>query len=96
MILSKVVLPQPDGPRKQTSSPEATDRSTERNATKVPKFLSMPSRRKASARADSLISQALRRRWLAPKRGEEHPHAPVAAPAAAAALISYFLAALPS
>src|ERR1700682_4413400 len=34
-----VVLPQPDGPRRQTTSPAATVRSTLRTATKLPKRL---------------------------------------------------------
>src|SRR5436190_22545160 len=34
-----VVLPQPDGPRRQTTSPAATDRSTSLTAVKEPKRL---------------------------------------------------------
>src|SRR5260370_37403279 len=34
-----VVLPQPDGPSRQTTSPAATSRSTSRTATKLPKRL---------------------------------------------------------
>src|ERR671923_2340151 len=43
MIRRSVVLPQPEGPRKQTSSPGSTDRLTSRSATKPPKCLETPS-----------------------------------------------------
>src|SRR5437879_4555071 len=39
IIRKVVVLPQPDGPRRQTTSPAATERSTSFTATKVPNFL---------------------------------------------------------
>src|SRR5436305_12280171 len=39
IIRSVVVLPQPDGPRRQTTSPAATSRSTSRAATNEPKRL---------------------------------------------------------
>ena len=43
MIRNSVVLPQPDGPRKQTSSPGSIVRSIDLSATKLPKVLLMPS-----------------------------------------------------
>src|SRR5262245_32897240 len=39
IILSVVVLPHPDGPRRQTTSPAATLRSTSLTAMKAPNFL---------------------------------------------------------
>ena len=42
MILSKVVLPEPDGPRSASSSPSATSRSIFFSASKAPKFLLIP------------------------------------------------------
>ena len=39
MIRSVVVLPQPEGPSRQTTSPGATARSTSRTAVKAPKRL---------------------------------------------------------
>src|SRR5437016_3347820 len=39
IIRSVVVLPQPEGPRRQTTSPAATERSTSLTATKAPNFL---------------------------------------------------------
>src|SRR5438067_7542054 len=39
IILSVVVLPQPEGPRRHTTSPAATLRSTSFTATKAPNFL---------------------------------------------------------
>src|SRR4051794_9973372 len=39
IIRSVVVLPQPDGPRRQTTSPAATVRSASFTAVKEPKFL---------------------------------------------------------
>ena len=39
MARKKVVFPQPEGPRKQTSSPLYTSRETLSNAVKGPKFL---------------------------------------------------------
>ena len=51
MIRSNVVLPQPDGPRKQTSSPASIVRSIDFSATKVPKVLFMPSSRTAAEEA---------------------------------------------
>src|SRR5438552_503434 len=39
IMRSVVVLPQPEGPRRQTTSPAATDRSASRTATKSPNFL---------------------------------------------------------
>ena len=53
MMRSNVVLPQPDGPRRQTNSPWLTARLTSRSAAKLPKCLETPSTAKASAlRAD--------------------------------------------
>src|SRR5258706_2813484 len=50
MMRSSVVLPHPDGPRKQTNSPCATSRRMSRSAVKAPKSLRIPSsRRKGSA-----------------------------------------------
>src|SRR6185295_18502100 len=49
MMRSRVVLPQPDGPSKQTNSPWATDRLTSRRATKLPKCLETPSTARAVA-----------------------------------------------
>src|SRR5438045_4158709 len=43
MIRSSVVLPHPDGPRKQTSSPDSIVRSIDFSATKSPNSLWMPS-----------------------------------------------------
>src|SRR5687768_2441571 len=43
MMRSSVVLPQPEGPSRQTNSPWATDRLTSRRATKAPKCLETPS-----------------------------------------------------
>ncbi len=48
MILSRVVLPQPDGPRKHTSSPLLMTRLTSFNAVKSPNFLTICSMRKAA------------------------------------------------
>src|SRR5262245_34065713 len=42
-ILSSVVLPQPEGPSRQTNSPWATERLTSPSATKGPKCLATPS-----------------------------------------------------
>src|SRR5262245_26282137 len=42
MMRSSVVLPQPDGPRKQTNSPCATARSMSSSAVKLPNCLRMP------------------------------------------------------
>src|SRR5471030_895501 len=42
MQRSKVVLPQPDGPSRQTSSPAATSRETLSSAVKAPKRLRTP------------------------------------------------------
>ena len=39
IMRSVVVLPQPDGPSRQTTSPAATDRSASRTAVKSPNFL---------------------------------------------------------
>ena len=39
MARSKVVLPQPEGPRKQTNSPSAMSSDTSRSAEKSPKRL---------------------------------------------------------
>src|SRR5215510_1125472 len=50
MIRRRVVLPQPDGPRKQMNSPGATVRLTPRRAMKRPNFLAMPSRASAGGR----------------------------------------------
>src|ERR671923_1451235 len=47
MMRRSVVLPQPEGPRKQTSSPCATERLTSRRATKPPKVLQTPSTARA-------------------------------------------------
>src|SRR5262245_19472548 len=49
MMRSSVVLPQPDGPSRQTNSPCATDRLTSRSAEKPPKFLETPSTLSAEA-----------------------------------------------
>src|SRR5262245_61702798 len=43
MMRSSVVLPQPEGPSRQTNSPWATDRLTSRSAEKPPKSLETPS-----------------------------------------------------
>jgi len=43
MMRSSVVLPQPDGPSRQTNSPWPTERLTSRSATKLPKCLETPS-----------------------------------------------------
>src|SRR5688500_14592137 len=43
MMRSSVVLPQPEGPRRQTNSPWATASVTSRKATKAPKCLETPS-----------------------------------------------------
>ncbi len=48
MIRSSVVLPQPDGPRKHTSSPGWMTRSIDFSATKSPNALWTDSRRRAS------------------------------------------------
>ncbi len=48
MIRSSVVLPQPEGPRKQTSSPGWMTRSIDFSATKSPNALWTASRRSAS------------------------------------------------
>ncbi len=58
MIRSSVVLPQPDGPTKQTSSPALIARSTDCSATKPPNALWIPSRRNASRAAASDIKLA--------------------------------------
>src|SRR5688500_19002455 len=50
MIRSSVVLPQPEGPSRQTNSPCATERLTPRSATKAPKCFSTPSTLSASLR----------------------------------------------
>src|SRR3954466_13103867 len=52
---SRVVLPQPDGPRKQTNSPFATSRSMSLSASKDPNDLRMPSRRRYSATGNGLL-----------------------------------------
>ena len=39
IMRSVVVLPQPEGPSRQTTSPAATERSTSLTATKLPNFL---------------------------------------------------------
>src|SRR5215208_6575846 len=48
MMRSSVVLPQPDGPRRQTNSPWLTARLTSRRATKLPKCFETPSTASAS------------------------------------------------
>ena len=53
MMRRSVVLPQPEGPRKQMSSPARTARLTSFRATKLPNSLRMCSRtRKSGAEAD--------------------------------------------
>lgn len=45
MMRRRVVLPHPDGPRKQTNSPSSIVRSMSFSAWNAPKDLRMPSRR---------------------------------------------------
>src|SRR5512147_623583 len=56
MMRSSVVLPQPEGPRKHTSSPGGITRSIDFSATKSPKALCTPSRRRASDAFSVLIA----------------------------------------
>src|SRR5687767_1937404 len=56
MIRRSVVLPQPDGPRKQTNSPGSTERLTPRRAMKPPNFLAIPSSATAAGRAASAMA----------------------------------------
>src|SRR5580765_2373700 len=55
MMRSKVVLPQPDGPRKQTNSPRSIARWMSRSAWKPPNDFRMPSSRRYSLIESSLL-----------------------------------------
>ena len=72
MMRSSVVLPQPDGPTKQTSSPRSIVRSTDCSATKLPKALWMPCSYRAAA-AIALILDLPRSIAAAERPGPRRP-----------------------
>src|SRR5436189_5043743 len=66
MMRSSVVLPHPEGPRKQTNSPCATSSRMSRSALKAPKSLRIPSsRRKTGAPCVTPLFPRLRFRVVA-------------------------------
>src|SRR5580765_176631 len=64
---SKVVLPQPDGPRKQTNSPCSIVRSMSESAWKVPNDFRMPFRRRYSVMAAAAPAGPLPGRRASPR-----------------------------
>ncbi len=56
MARKSVVLPQPDGPRKQTNSPRLTSRSMSFRAVKVPKRFDKPSMRRNGCAISLMLS----------------------------------------